>query len=111
MSIQIGSSTLSTYRNFKEQLVLTTSSNLPILSLDTTHSSNNIFVRTGRYISGQSNSSYIIGFSNAQSKINNTYTPILQYLDNSKIIKFYQNIDASNINTTIGKLDLSLIHI
>jgi hypothetical protein len=107
MSIQIGSSTLTTYRNFKEQLVLTTaSSNLPILSLDSSHASNNVLIRTGKYVIGQSNNDFLFGYSNAGTACNNRYTPAFQFLDNSKIIKFYHNIDATNINSVIGNLNV-----
>jgi hypothetical protein len=107
MSIQIGSSTLSTYRNFKEQLVLTTaSSNLPILSLSSSHASNNVLIRTGTYVVGQSNSDFIFGYSNSGTSITNAYTPAIQFINQTKTIKFYHNIDASNINSTVGKLDV-----
>ncbi|MFZ9603013.1 MAG: hypothetical protein ACO29S_03380, partial [Ilumatobacteraceae bacterium] len=72
MSIQIGSSTLKTYGNYKEQLFLTTtSSNLPVIKIDTTHPLSNVYVQTGDWSQGQSNNYYIVGRnSNYTSNIN-----------------------------------------
>lgn len=110
MSLQIGSSTLTTYRNFKEQLLLTTSSsNTPIIALNSSHTSNNVFIRAGAYVIGQSNSDFLIGYSNASTAITNAYNPAMQFLSKDKIIKFHHNIDASNINTSIGKLNVSTV--
>lgn len=106
MSIQIGSSTLTTYRNYKEQLALSTTSNIPIVSLDSSHSSNNVLIRTGKFTIGQSNADFIIGYSNARTSLTQAYNPALQFIEKTRTIKFYHNIDASNINSVVGKLDV-----
>ena len=71
MSIQVGTTNLTNYRTYSDQLYLTTTSNSPLINLATTHVSQNVFVRSGNYFVGQSNANFYIGLSNAR--------PILQY--------------------------------
>jgi len=107
MSIQVGTTNLTNYRTYSDQLYLTTTSNSPLIQLDTNHVSQNVFIRSGNYFMGQSNANFYIGLSNTR--------PILQYHLPSCNIVVSSNILASNVQATfrrisaIQQMDTSLL--
>lgn len=107
MSIQVGTTNLTNYRTYSDQLYLTTTSNSPLIHLDTTHASQNVFVRTGTYFVGQSNANFYMGMSNTR--------PFLQYHAPSSNLVVSCNILASNVQgtfrrvTALDKIDTSNI--
>jgi hypothetical protein len=91
MSIQVGTTNLTNYRTYKDQLYLTTTtSNQPVIDLDSTHSSCNIQTRAGIYYYGQSNTNFHLGFSNQPifSILSSSYQPA----HGTPFVKFHSNI-------------------
>jgi Chaperone of endosialidase len=96
MSIQIGTTNLTNYRTFGDPLYLTTTSNGPLIHLDSTHPSQNVLIRTDEYYWGQSNNRLYMGMGSNR--------PILEYTPNGSNLIFHSNVLASNVLGTFQRL-------
>jgi hypothetical protein len=103
MSIQVGTTNLTNYRTFKDQLYLTTStSNQPLLDLDSTHASCNIQTRAGIYYYGQSNTNFLLGFSN--HPIFSIQSPSYAPAQGAAYIKFHSNVYAPDADARFERV-------